>query len=105
MRAALPGYAASARRCLNVGDHGFKDHRSLPEQEARRPRWTRTRTVCTLIVLSLTPGLAAAAARDWWHQLPAGVRMSAYILSAILLVAACSLLLLPEDSDRDGTEA
>jgi hypothetical protein len=31
--------------------------------------------------------------------------MSAYIVSAILLVAACSLLLLPEDSDRDGTEA
>jgi hypothetical protein len=52
-------------------------------------------------VLSLAPGAAAAAAREWWHQLPAGVRLSAYIVSAILLVAACSLIVGHEDTKPD----
>ena len=65
------------------------------------PRRTRTRTIWTLIVLSLAPGVAAAAARDWWQQLPAGVRLSAYIVSGILLVAACSLILGQGDTKPD----
>jgi hypothetical protein len=64
-----------------------------PVMDRRAPLWTRTRTIWTLIVFSLTPGIAAAAAREWWQQLPAGVRLSAYIVSGILLVAACSLIL------------
>lgn len=67
----------------------------------QRPRWTRTWTIWTLIVLSLAPGAAAGVAREWWHQLPAGVRLSAYIVSGILLVAACSLLLGQDDTRRD----
>ena len=72
-----------------------------PVMGRRPPRWTRTRTIWTLIVLSLTPGAAAAAAREWWHQLPAGVRLSAYIISGILLMAACSLILGQGDTKRD----
>jgi hypothetical protein len=47
------------------------------------------------------PGVAAAATREWWHQLPAGVRLSAYIVSGILLVAACSLILGQGDTKPD----
>jgi hypothetical protein len=63
----------------------------------RSPRWTRTHTIWLLIALSLSPGVAAASARDWWEQLPPGVRLSAYILSGILVVAACSLMFLQDD--------
>ena len=72
-----------------------------PVTVPRPPRWTRTRTIWTLIVLSLGPGVAAAAARDWWQRLPAGVRLSAYILSGILLVAACSLIVGQGDTKTD----
>ena len=72
-----------------------------PVTRPRPPRWTRTRTIWTLIVLSLAPGIAAAAAREWWEQLPAGVRLSAYIVSGILLVAACSLILGQDDTKPD----
>ena len=65
------------------------------------PRWTRARTIWLLITLSLSPGVAAAVARDWWAQLPAGVRLSAYVFSGILLVAACSLMLLQEDAHTE----
>jgi hypothetical protein len=64
-------------------------------------RWTRARTIWLLITLSLSPGVAAAVARDWWAQLPAGVRLSAYILSGILIVAACSLIVLQEDTPTE----
>jgi hypothetical protein len=75
-----------------------------PAAEARPPRWSRTLTIWTLLVFSLAPGAAAAAAREWWHQLPAGVRLSAYILSGILLVAACGLMLTQGDANRGDTE-
>jgi hypothetical protein len=61
-------------------------------------RWTRTHTIWLLLALSLSPGAAAAAAREWWGLLPAGVRLSAYILSGIMLFAACSLIFLQEDA-------
>jgi hypothetical protein len=72
-----------------------------PVAGPQRPRWTRTRTIWSLIVLSLAPGAAVGAAREWWQQLPAGVRLSAYIISGILLMAACSLLLGQGDTRRD----
>ena len=72
-----------------------------PVTVPRPPRRTRTRTIWTLIVLSLGPGVAAVAARDWWQQLPAGVRLSAYILSGILLVAACSQIVGQGDTKTD----
>jgi hypothetical protein len=64
----------------------------------RSARWTRTYTIWLLIVVSLSPGAAAAAAREWWEQLPAGVRLSAYILSGIMIFAACSLIFFQEDT-------
>ena len=72
-----------------------------PVTSPRPPRWTRTRTIWTLIALSLAPGAAAVAAREWWQQLPAGVRLSAYIVSGILLVAACSLIVGQDDTKPD----
>ena len=72
-----------------------------PVMGHRPPRWTRTRTIWTLIVLSLGPGALAAVTREWWHQLPAGVRLSAYIVSGILLVVACSLILGQGDTKPD----
>ena len=65
------------------------------------PRWTRARTIWILIAFSLAPGVAAAAAQEWWQQLPAGVRLSAYIVSGMLLVAACSLILGQGDTKPD----
>ncbi len=72
-----------------------------PVMGRRPPRSTRTRAIWTLIVLSLAPGALAGGAREWWHQLPAGVRLSAYIVSGILLVAACSLILGQGDTKPD----
>ncbi|HUR93313.1 MAG TPA: hypothetical protein VMY76_01935 [Gemmatimonadales bacterium] len=72
-----------------------------PEAVTRVSRWTRTHTTWLLIAASLLPGIVAAASREWWAQLPPGVRLSAYILSGILIVAACSLLLLPADEPGD----
>jgi hypothetical protein len=45
-----------------------------------------------LLVLTLSPGFIAAAFRDRWEQLPPGVHLFTYLLSAMLLVAACSLI-------------
>jgi hypothetical protein len=56
-------------------------------------RWTRTHTIWALILLSLSPGVVVAAFQDQWQGLPAGVRAAAYLMSAILIVAACSLIL------------
>lgn len=72
--------------------------------DARPPRWSRTRTIWALLALSLAPGVVAGAAREWWHQLPAGARLSAYILSGILLVAACSLMLMQSEAKSGNTE-
>ena len=62
-----------------------------------RRRWTRARTIWLLIASSLSPGIAAAADREWWGRVPAGVRLSAYILSGILILVACALILFQED--------
>jgi hypothetical protein len=48
--------------------------------------------------------VAAAAFRDGWQQLPAGVRLSAYILSGILIAAAFSLIVAQGDA-RDGNDS
>jgi hypothetical protein len=71
---------------------------------ARSTRWTRTHTIWLLISLSLAPGVAAAAFRDGWQQLPAGVRLSAYILSGILIAAAFALIL-AQGGSRDGNDS
>jgi hypothetical protein len=63
-------------------------------------QWTRTHTIWLLFVLSLSPGLVAAAFRDGWEQLPAGVRGASIIVSAILIVAGVSLLLTGDGTKR-----
>ena len=65
-------------------------------------RWTRARAIWILIILSLSPGFAAAAFRDLWQQLPPGVHWSAYLFSAVLLGAACSLIF--TSGDKQGSE-
>jgi hypothetical protein len=75
------------------------DHSS---EGVRGSRWTRTRVIWLLIILSLSPGFVAAAFRDQWQQLPPGVHWSAYIFSAMLIVTACTLML--TSSDEQGSE-
>lgn len=60
---------------------------------AAPPVWKRSHLVWFFIALSMVPGVAAAAFREEWAGLPAGVRLSAYILSGILIVVACALIL------------
>ena len=60
----------------------------------RPSRWTRARVIWILLLLSLSPGLVAAAFRERWELLPPGVHLSVYLLSAVLLVVACSLILM-----------
>ena len=64
-----------------------------PADKVRRRRWTRNHTIWALIVLSLIPGVVIALFRDQWLELPAGVKGAVYLTSAILIVAACSLIL------------
>jgi hypothetical protein len=59
---------------------------------AARPVWKRLHLVWFFIALSMVPGVAAAF-REEWAGLPAGVRLSAYIVSGILIVVACTLIL------------
>jgi hypothetical protein len=70
----------------------------VPGDTDRPTGWRRAHTIALLTVLSLAPGLAAAVDRAWWHALPPGVRTSAYVVSGILILAACSLILA-----RDGS--
>ena len=74
-----------------------------PTEAVRATGWRRWHTITLLIALSLTPGFAAAIDRAWWHALPPGVRMSAYVLSGVLIVAACSLILM-RDETPPGTQ-
>jgi hypothetical protein len=72
-------------------------------EEIRTTRWTRTHTIWTLIFLSLLPGVVIALFRAQWLELPAGVKAAVYLTSAILVVAAYSLIINggakgPEDS-------
>lgn len=64
-----------------------------PLDEPRRSRWTRTHTIWLLIVLSLVPGVVIALDREQWGALPAGIRAATHLTSAILIAAACSLIL------------
>jgi len=66
---------------------------------------TRSRAIWILIALSLSPGLVAAAFRDAWEQLPPGVHLSAYLLSAMLLGAACSLIFTSGTAQGSGGTA
>ncbi len=68
----------------------------------QRSRWGRTRAIWILIILSLAPGFVAVAFRDQWEQLPPGVHWSAYLLSAMLLGAACSLIF--TSGSKQGSE-
>ena len=54
---------------------------------------SRTQTIWALIALSLLPGFVIALFRDHWEALPAGVQGATYTVSAILIVAACGLIM------------
>lgn len=72
----------------------------------RSARWTRTHTIWILIFLSFTPGLVVASFRGWWEHIPAWARGAAYIFSAILIVAACILIITgndQQDADRKSS--
>jgi hypothetical protein len=78
------------------------DAHETTHSAAEKPSW-RARASWILMALSLAPGLLAAASREWWHGLPAGVRLSAYILSGVLIVAACGLIMVGIDRRPTGS--
>ena len=81
----------------DVHDAGSKQ--TAPAQ--LRPRWSRTHTIWLTIALSLLPGIAAALFREHWAAAPAGMRWGGYVASAILILAACSFIVMRE-GNRDS---
>jgi hypothetical protein len=77
---------------------------AMPDPVVERPVWKRSYLVWFLIALSLVPGVVAAAFRPEWHGLPPGVRMTAYIVSGILIVAAFALMLREDPAVPDGRD-
>ena len=65
----------------------------LSVAEVRRPRWTRTHTIWTLIVLSLSPAVVIALFRGHWLELPAAVKGAVHLTSAVLIVAVVGLIM------------
>ncbi len=58
-----------------------------------KSRWTRTRAIWALLILSLAPGIAASQFRDHWEdKLPPAVRVTAYAVSGLLIAAAFGLI-------------
>lgn len=93
---------------MTGSEHERPSEPGQPLEGIRASRWTRTRAVWILILFSLSPGFVAAAFRDQWRQLPPGVHWSAYVLSAILVGAACLLILTTgetQGSERTSTSA
>lgn len=73
----------------------------IPATSALRPttRWTRTRTIWTLMLLSLMPGIGVSLFRGYWEeQVPPAVRIATYVISGILIVAACGLIITTSDT-------
>jgi hypothetical protein len=66
---------------------------AMPDPVVERPVWKRSHLVWFLIALSLVPGVVAATLREEWAAVPGGVRMTAYVVSGILIVVSCTLML------------
>jgi len=81
----------------DVNDADTKESAPAP----RHPRWSRAHTIWLMIALSLLPGVAAALFREHWAAAPASMRWGAYVASAILILAACALIVMGEDT-RDS---
>ncbi|HET7469297.1 MAG TPA: hypothetical protein VFJ81_06450 [Gemmatimonadales bacterium] len=77
---------------------------TLVSAEAQ-PVWKRSHLIWFLVALSMVPGVVAAAFRPEWVGLPAGVRMTAYIVSGILIVAACGLMLRDDPATPSARES
>jgi hypothetical protein len=52
----------------------------------------RVRTIWSLMVVSLLPGVLAVVARDFWHGLPSWAHWTAYTFSGILILTAVGLI-------------
>jgi len=77
----------------------------IPAVSAPRPisRWTRTRTIWALMLLSLVPGIGISLFREpWEEQVPPPVRVATYVLSGILIVTVCGLILVGSDAHPPG---
>jgi uncharacterized membrane protein YhiD involved in acid resistance len=73
-------------------------------QGQRKVRWTRTHTIWLLMVLSLLPGGVILLDRELWTELPAGVRAATYLISTVLIVAACALILRSPDAAAEAVD-
>jgi uncharacterized membrane protein YhiD involved in acid resistance len=74
----------------------------MQETLQRKSGWSQTYTIWLLIVLSLLPGGLIALDRELWTGLPAGVRAATYLTSALLIAAACALILLGGKKQEDS---
>lgn len=72
---------------------------SHAEPSPRVTRWTRGHTVWTLMIVSLIPGVAIAAFRNHWEDVPDVVQMATYAACAILIMIAVGLIIAPRDEE------
>lgn len=85
------GAAAPARRPVEEATSG----RVIRDPSPPETRTYHTRTIWSLLALSLLPGVVARAAPSLWLGLPDGWRWAIYGCSAVVLVAATILTVKP----------
>jgi hypothetical protein len=71
----------------------------------RTSRWSRTHTIWLLMLLSLVPGGVILLDRELWTELPAGLRAAGYLISTVLIVAACALILRNPTATAKGIDS
>ena len=65
-------------------------------------RSKRARAIWLLSSLGLIPVGVLVLSPEMWHELPHGVQWAAYLASLILLTAACSLIVNPDEVHASG---
>jgi len=88
--------AASTRRPTDAVSAG----RIARDPSPPETRTYRTRTVWSLLALSLLPGVVARARPTLWLGLPDAWHWAIYVCSGVLLVAASILIVKPVDARR-----
>ncbi len=58
----------------------------------------RSRAIWLLATASLLPGVVAVLAREFFHSLPYGFRVTVYVLSSLMMTAVVVLLLTHKES-------
>lgn len=76
-----------------------------PSSARQKRRWTRTHVIWFLIGLSLTPALFISQFREFWaEEVPGAARIVTYVVSGLLIVAACVLIVKAPDGASSPEE-